>query len=170
MQVASNTSNSCHVVDAQDNEGPDKIQSLEKPFKGTGTPKDIEMKDADADEPAVAAPNGVTATPTSTKKASTSSSSKKKSSGVPEHKTKKLNKKKSKAELHLDCKPGDLYLARMKGHAPWPSVICDEDMLPSQLLNTRPVTTALPDGTFKKPDYADGGKRQNERTFPIMFL
>jgi hypothetical protein len=114
--------------------------------------------------------NGTPSTPANGKKATAAASSKKKSSGVPEHKTKKLNKKKSKAEFHLNCKPGELYLARMKGHAPWPSIVCDEDMLPAQLLNNRPVTTALPDGTYKRADYADGGKRQHERTFPIMFL
>ena len=129
------------------------------------------MKDASAEnETAAAAPNGTPSTPVATKKGSTNGSSKKKSAGVPEHKTKKLNRKKSKPDLHLECKPGDLYLARMKGHPAWPSVICDEAMLPIQLLNSRPVTTALPDGTFKKPEYAEGGKRAHERTFPIMFL
>ena len=111
-----------------------------------------------------------TTTPVSTKKAS-NGSSKKKSSGVPEHKTKKLNKKKSKQAItHLDAQPGEYYLARMKGHPPWPSVVCDEEMLPQSLLDTRPVTTKQADGTFKKPEYADGGKRATERTFPIMFL
>ena len=109
------------------------------------------------------------ATPNSNKKA-VNGSSKKKSAAVPEHKSKKLNKKKSKVNLHLDAVPGELFLARMKGHQPWPSVICDEEMLPTILINSRPVTAALPDGTFKKPEYADGGKRANERTFPIMFL
>ena len=58
----------------------------------------------------------------------------------------------------------------MKGHAPWPSIVCDEEILPESLLNSRPVTTALPDGSFKRPDYAPGGKRQGERTYPVMFL
>ena len=116
--------------------------------------------------------NGSTdpATPATAKKTNGSTSTKKKSSGVPEHKSKKLNKKKSKAEFHLDCQPGELFLARMKGHAPWPSIVCDEEILPESLLNSRPVTTALPDGTFKRPDYAPGGKRQGERTYPVMFL
>ena len=109
-------------------------------------------------------------TPTTIKK-TPNGSSKKKSAGVPEHKTKKLNKKKSKPALtQLGARPGDYYLARMKGHPPWPSVICDEEMLPQSLIDTRPVTTKQPDGTFKKPEYADGGKRAYERTFPIMFL
>ena len=108
-------------------------------------------------------------TPASSKKAS-NGSAKKKSSAVPEHKSRKLNKKKSKPTLRLDAKPGDLYLARMKGHPPWPSVICDEPMLPQILLQSRPITTAQPDGTYRKPEYEDGGKRAYERTFPIMFL
>ena len=58
----------------------------------------------------------------------------------------------------------------MKGHPPWPSVVCDEEMLPHSLLTTRPVTARSSDKTFRKPEYADGGKRAHERTFPIMFL
>ncbi|MCJ1437058.1 hypothetical protein MMC27_006443 [Xylographa pallens] len=135
---------------------------------------DVEMKDAEENgdgavaqsSSSVAAANG---TPASTKK-TTNGSSKKKSSAIPEHKSKKLNKKKSKPALRLEARPGDLFLARMKGHQPWPSIICDEDMLPQILLSSRPITTAQPDGTFKKPEYADGGKRASERTFPIMFL
>ncbi|MCJ1283699.1 hypothetical protein MMC26_003030 [Xylographa opegraphella] len=135
---------------------------------------DVEMKDTEGNgevavaqsSSSVAAVNG---TPASTKKTS-NGSSKKKSSAIPEHKSKKLNKKKSKPVLRLEAKPGDLFLARMKGHPPWPSIICDEAMLPQILLSSRPITTAQPDGTFKKPEYADGGKRASERTFPIMFL
>lgn len=109
-------------------------------------------------------------TPASSKKAA-NCSAKKKSAGVPEHKSKKLNKKKSKPQItQLDAEPGEYYLARMKGHPAWPSVICDEQMLPLSLLDTRPVTTKQPDGTFKKSEYAEGGKRAYERTFPIMFL
>jgi hypothetical protein len=134
--------------------------------------EDTEMKDDEADDAdeSVVNPNLLTnGTPVSTRKASVGSS-KKKSYGVPEHKTKKLNKKKSRPELRLDCKPGELYLARLKGHPPWPAIIADEEMLPESLLKSRPITTALPDGTFRKPEYADGGKRSNERTFPLMFL
>lgn len=117
--------------------------------------------------PAIPPTNG---TPAPSKRASTGGSSRKKSSAVPEHKSKKLNKKKSRPLTNLNAQPGEYYIARMKGHPPWPSVICDEDMLPQSLLTTRPVTAALEDGTFKRPDYADGGKRAHERTFPIMFL
>ena len=76
----------------------------------------------------------------------------------------------SKPLTYLGAKPGEYFIARMKGHPPWPSIICDEDMLPDSLLKSRPVTAQLPDGSFKKPEYADGGKRAYERTFPIMFL
>ncbi|KAL8734776.1 MAG: hypothetical protein Q9181_003061 [Wetmoreana brouardii] len=107
-------------------------------------------------------------TPASGKKATNGSSKKK--AAVPEHKTKKLNKKASKRLTNLDAEPGQYYLARMKGHPPWPSIICDEEMLPMSLLDTRPVTTKMPDGSYKKAEYADGGKRVHERTFPIMFL
>ena len=133
------------------------------------------MKDAE-DKPETVATKPVperastNGTPASSKKKTGHGSSKKKSSAIPEHKTKKLNKKKSKPALRLDAKPGQLYLARLKGHQPWPSIICDEEMLPEILLSSRPITTAQPDGTFKKPEYEDGGKRAYERTFPIMFL
>lgn len=90
--------------------------------------------------------------------------------GVAEHRTRRLGRKKSQHRItHLDAKPGEYYLARLKSYPPWPSIICDEEMLPQSLLNTRPVTTKQADGTYKEP-YADGGKRVHERTFPIMFL
>ena len=95
---------------------------------------------------------------------------KRKSSGIPEHKSKKLNKKKSQAKItHLDAKPGDYFFARLKSYPPWPSIICDEDILPHSLLTTRPITTKKPDGTYNEA-YADGGKKVLDRTFPVMFL
>ena len=151
------------------------ITSSDKPADTPAGTEDTELqemeKSADAggsgsSPAAAAAANG---TPASSKKAS-NGSSKKRSSIIPEHKSKKLNKKKSKPMTHLDAKPGEYYLGRMRGHPPWPSIICDEEMLPSVLLSNRPVTTKQPDGTYKKPEYADGGKRAYERTFPIMFL
>lgn len=89
--------------------------------------------------------------------------------GVPEHKSKKLNKKKSMPVLRLDCKPGEQYWARLKGYPPWPAIICDEQMLPESLLASRPVSTTRPDGTLRD-DFKEGGKNAKERTFPIMFL
>ncbi|KEF58799.1 uncharacterized protein A1O9_03642 [Exophiala aquamarina CBS 119918] len=94
----------------------------------------------------------------------------KSSAGIPEHKGKKLNKKKSMTKItHLDAQPGEYYLARLKSYPPWPSIVCDEEMLPESLLSTRPVTTKKDDGTYNEA-YADGGKKVADRTFPIMFL
>ncbi|SMR51380.1 unnamed protein product [Zymoseptoria tritici ST99CH_1E4] len=109
-------------------------------------------------------------TPASTP-ASGSKDKKRKSTGggVPEHKGKKLNKKKSMPDLNLNCKPGEHYWARLKGYSPWPAIICDESMLPEALLASRPVSTARPDGSFRE-DFEEGGKSVRDRTFPIMFL
>jgi hypothetical protein len=93
-----------------------------------------------------------------------------KSGGVPEHKNKKLNKKASKAKMtHTDAKPGDYFMIRLKGYPLWPGIVCDETMLPNTLLKHRPVTAAKPDGTYRE-DYADGGAKVNDRTFPVMYL
>ncbi|KAI9830789.1 MAG: hypothetical protein M1826_004423 [Phylliscum demangeonii] len=97
------------------------------------------------------------------------SKNKRKSTGGMSERGKKVNKKKSQVLTHLGAQAGDFYLARMKGHPAWPSVICDEDMLPAALLTSRGVSSKRPDGTYRE-DYADGGKRVNERTFPVMFL
>ncbi|KAL4902551.1 hypothetical protein BDW74DRAFT_180656 [Aspergillus multicolor] len=82
----------------------------------------------------------------------------------------KLNRKKSITRItHLDAKAGDYYLARLRSFPPWPAIICDEEILPQSLLSSRPVTARRADGTYRE-DYADGGKRVAERTFPVMFL
>ena len=130
--------------------------------------EDAEVKDSSAfqatSDPAVEA-NG---TPSTSKRPQ--NGKRKSTAGVPEHKTKKLNKKKSLPKItHLDAQPGEYYFARLKSYPPWPAIICDEGMLPHSLLSTRPVTTKQADGTYKEA-YADGGKRVHERTFPIMFL
>ncbi len=150
----------------------DNSNKATEPPHNTRGPKDTEMKDTqDVSEDAGAAASPTTnGTPAHSKRASMGGSSKKRAAAVPEHKSKKLNKKKSKPLTNLAAQPGEYYIARMKGHPPWPSIICDEDMLPQSLLTSRPVTAQLADGTFKKPEYADGGKRAYERTFPIMFL
>ncbi|KEQ93469.1 hypothetical protein AUEXF2481DRAFT_321291 [Aureobasidium subglaciale EXF-2481] len=93
----------------------------------------------------------------------------KSTSGVPEHKSKKLNKKKSLAQLNLDIKAGDYYWARLKGYPPWPSVVCDEDMLPEILLGSRPVSAKRADGSYRE-DFEDEGKNARDRTYPVMFL
>ncbi|KAI3342792.1 hypothetical protein F4824DRAFT_119928 [Ustulina deusta] len=125
-----------------------------------------EDKSAEGAEPAADAGDNDTndATPTATK-----SQPRRKSTSVTE-KGKKLNRKASKAKiLHLDAKPGDHYFAKLKGFPPWPVVICEEDMLPHNMLNSRPVTASRPDGTYRE-DFADGGKRAADRTFPVMYL
>jgi hypothetical protein len=97
---------------------------------------------------------------------------KRKSIGVPEHRTKKtLGKKKSTVNLASQPDPevGDYRLARVKGFPPWPCIVCEDEMLPDSLILKRPVGAKRPDGTYK-PDYADGGKKVNERSFPVLFL
>lgn len=71
--------------------------------------------------------------------------------------------------MHLDAKPGDYFMVKLKGYPTWPAVICDESMLPQALLATRPQTAARGDGSYRE-EYADGGKRAKERTFPVMFM
>lgn len=47
-------------------------------------------------------------------------------------------------ELHLDVQPGQYWFAVLKGYPPWPAIVCDEEMLPENLLATRPVTAREP--------------------------
>ena len=105
---------------------------------------------------------------TSAKKSS-SKGKRRSSTGPPEHKSKKLNRKKSMATLQLDAQPGDYFFARMKGYPKWPSIICDEEMLPESLLQTRPVTAMKPDGTYRE-DFLPGGKNVKDRTYAVMYL
>ncbi|KAK5124281.1 hypothetical protein LTR85_001984 [Meristemomyces frigidus] len=124
-----------------------------------------EVTAPDGDTTEVAEGTGASdSTPASGKK-----EKRKSTGGIPEHKSKKLNKKKSMINLNLDCKPGEFYWARLKGYPPWPAIICDEQMLPESLLASRPVSTARPDGSLRA-DFQEGGKNAKERTFPIMFL
>ena len=174
----STTETSCfyaaHKINGDTKHSP--VDAPVQPSVPTRLSEDTQTDDAEASKETEEAPSRATApsaangTPVTNKRTSTSASSKKKSSAVPEHKSKKLNKKKSKPLTNLGAQPGEYYFARMKGHPPWPSIICDEEMLPLSLLTTRPVTAALPDGSFKRADYAEGGKRAYERTFPVMFL
>lgn len=154
---APHTNGATHEVPKEDEETAGKQATTEvNAPDGEGT---AEV----ADVPSAPAVDG-SATPASGKK-----DRRKSAAGVPEHKSKKLNKKKSMPSLHLECRPGDFYWARLKGYPPWPSIICDEQMLPESLLATRPVSTARPDGSIRD-DFKEGGKNAKERTFPIMFL
>jgi hypothetical protein len=124
-------------------------------------PKPQEEAEAAADAESAPKTNG---TPASTKKSSTD---RRRSSGAGE---KKLNRKKSQSRItHLDAKPGDYYLARLRSYAPWPAIVCDEEMLPQSLLDSRPITAKQADGTYRA-DYADDGRRAHERSFPVMFF
>ncbi|KAH6604716.1 hypothetical protein Trco_006423 [Trichoderma cornu-damae] len=126
--------------------------------KKTDADGDAEMKDAadtaaepEADTPAVKGKN-------------------RRKSTAGESKGKTLSKKGSKARLtHIDAQPGDHFLVKLKGFPAWPAIICDEDMLPQALINTRPVSAARPDGSYSEA-YADGGKRVHDRSFPVMYL
>jgi PWWP domain len=135
--------------------------------------EDVEMKDAAPTEPATTEPvvTGDVADMNGAAPPAKANNGKRKSTGgVPEHKNKKLNKKKSMSKMtHLDAQPGDYFYARLKSYPPWPSIICDESMLPLTLTSTRPITTKKEDGTYNEA-YADGGKKVTDRTFPIMFL
>lgn len=102
--------------------------------------------------------------------ASAKKNQKRKSFGaVPEHKSKKLNRKKSMPNLNLDVEPGQYWYARMKGHPPWPAIVCDEEMLPESLIKNRPVSAARHDGTYRE-DFMEGGKNVRDRRYPVMFL
>lgn len=109
----------------------------------------------------VASTNGTTSAPKKEKRKS--------SGGVPEHKKKNLSRKKSMPDLHLNVQPGQYWYCLMKGYKPWPSIVCDEEMLPESLLMKRPVSAMRPDGTYRE-DFMEGGKQVRDRRYPVMFL
>jgi hypothetical protein len=141
-------------------------QTDEKP---TSNPEeDVEMKDIKADDDAPGADESVISVVDTLAPGDKSKARRK--SNVPEHKTKKLNKKASKAKMtHVDAKPGDYFYIRLKGYPLWPGIVAAEDMLPGLILKSRPMTAAQADGSFRG-DYADGGSKVNSRTFPVMYL
>ncbi|KAJ5154049.1 uncharacterized protein N7500_009488 [Penicillium coprophilum] len=144
----------------------DAEAEAEKPAPSDEAPEakaDGETAEAAPADAEAAAPAEANGTPASAKK---SSKNRRTSTGA----TQKLNRKKSQSRItHLDAKPGQTYLARLRSYAPWPAIICDEDILPPSLLETRPVTAMQKDGSYKG-DYGDGGRRAHERTFPVMFF
>lgn len=143
--------------------------ATEKPAeneKKTDADGDAEMKDAA--ETAAAAEPEADAAAADTPAAAKGKGRRKSTAG--ESKGKTLSKKGSKARLtHIDAQPGDHFLVKLKGFPAWPAIICDEDMLPQALINTRPVSAARPDGSYSEA-YADGGKRVHDRSFPVMYL
>ncbi|KAF2674934.1 hypothetical protein BT63DRAFT_24523 [Microthyrium microscopicum] len=124
------------------------------------TSADVDETVADASEAPVAANGDAAPTPASKK------NSKRKSVSTP---AKKLNKKKSMPNLHLDVKPGEYWYVQMKGYPAWPAIVCDEEMLPASLLKYRPVSTMRLDGTYRE-DFEEGGKNVRDRRYPVMFL
>jgi hypothetical protein len=136
----------------------------------TANNDDVEMKEGakegDAAPSVSESADGPLATSASTSKAK----GRRKSGGVPEHKSKKLSKKPSKAKMtHIDAQPGDYFFIRLKGYPLWPGIVVDEDMLPPLMLKNRPVTGIRADGTYRE-GYEDGGSKAKDRTFPVMYL
>lgn len=73
-------------------------------------------------------------------------------------------------QTHTNAKPGEYYAARFKSYPPWPAIVCDEELLAfSPLAAKRPQAAPQPGGMWNEA-FADGGKRVNERQFPVMFL
>jgi hypothetical protein len=148
-------------TDAQATESSTEKPDAEK--KEPADEGDADMKDA-GEASVVEADQSIAAVETPSAKA------KDRRKSVGEGKAKTLNKKGSKARItHIDAKPGDHFLVKLKGFPAWPAIVCDEAMLPEALLNSRPVTAAKPDGTYADA-YAEGGKRVYDRTFPVMYL
>ncbi|KAM0314976.1 hypothetical protein ACHAO8_004267 [Botrytis cinerea] len=150
---------------------PDRSVQEAPPASTPADGDDAELKGEEQSEDGapVADESAELADATASTPASASKLKGRRKSNVPEHK-KKLNKKQSKAKLtHTDAKPGDYFYVRLKGYPLWPAIVCDEDMLPSTLIKSRPVTAMRADGTYRS-DYEDGGSKAKDRTFPVMYL
>ena len=125
---------------------------------------------AEAASPVAGGEAPTVATPGSSKAKAGPKVARRKSTGGAVGGGKKLNRKGSKAKItHIDAMPGDHFFVKLKGYPQWPVVICDESMLPQTLIKTRPVTAARADGTYRD-DFADGGKKSGDRSFPVMYL
>lgn len=151
-----------------DKQVPSGEPAEEKPATTSETTKmDAEPDVKDASPADGDHTNGGADTPTTGSK---SKSAGRRKSGVPEHKSRKLNKKQSKAKMtQIDAKPGDYFYIRFKKYPLWPGIVADESMLPAAMLAKRPVSAASPDGVYRD-DYADGGVRAKDRSFPVMFF
>lgn len=133
-----------------------------------GAPTEDKTEQADAGAPNADGDDADAAAPNASK--SKTPARRKSTAGADGAKGKKLNKKGSRAAItHIDAQPGQHFFIKLKGYPQWPCIICDEDMLPHALIKTRPVSAARSDGTYRE-DFADGGKRAADRTFPIMYL
>lgn len=133
-----------------------------------GAPTEDKTEQADAGAPNAGGDDANAAAPNASK--TKTPARRKSTAGADSAKGKKLNKKASRAAItHIDAQPGQHFFIKLKGYPQWPCIICDEDMLPHALIKTRPVSAARSDGTYRE-DFADGGKRAADRTFPIMYL
>lgn len=143
-----------------EDEDSEMKDAIEAPVAATTETSTVPLKAADEADASTVVP----VTPSADK------SKGRRKSTVGTDSKKKLNRKNSKARItHMDAQPGDYFFVKLKGYPPWPAVVCDEDMLPDSLLKSRPVTAARQDGTYRE-DFADGGKRAADRTFPVMYL
>lgn len=130
-----------------------------------GAPTGDKTEQADSGAPAAGGDDASAAAPKTKTPAR-----RKSTAGADSAKGKKLNKKGSRAAItHIDAQPGQHFFIKLKGYPQWPCIICDEDMLPHALIKSRPVSAMRADGTYRE-DFADGGKRAADRTFPIMYL
>nr|OQO30553.1 hypothetical protein B0A51_01179 [Rachicladosporium sp. CCFEE 5018] len=150
-------------------EGEAPITKQDEEIAGKQATTEVTAPDGEQTTEAAVGPGDAATDDAPTTNGNSKDKKRKSTGGVPEHKVKKLNRKKSMPTLNLDCKPGDYYWARLKGYPPWPSIICSEDMIPEPLLASRPVSAARPDGSIRD-DFKEGGKNVKERTWPIMFL
>lgn len=140
------------------------------PDKLATSPEDTAMKtNINPDDMAPATSESVEAG-TEAPALSSKSKARRKSSGIPEHRVKKLNKKASRAKMsHPDAQPGNYFMIRLKGYPLWPAIVAEESMLPTSLLKSRPNSAAKTDGVWG-PGYEEGGNKVNDRSFPVMYL
>lgn len=158
IAIASATTNEKDAEKAETDPATAGAQATTEATAPDGTNAEAETVPSDG-----AAADGTAATPASAK------GKRKSTGGVPEHKNKKANKRKSMVNLVPDAQPGDYFFAKFKGFPPWPSIICDESMLPETLLASRPVSALNSQGDLRE-DFQPGGKNAKDRTYPIMFL
>lgn len=144
------------------------VEMKDAPDATTSPPAEDKTEQGDAGAPNAGGDDANAAAPNASK--TKTPARRKSTAGADSAKGKKLNKKASRAAItHIDAQPGQHFFIKLKGYPQWPCIICDEDMLPHALIKTRPVSAARSDGTYRE-DFADGGKRAADRTFPIMYL
>lgn len=160
-------------ADSAENSGETPGTKEAQPQEVSTADTDLEMRDVAGDAPPLAADDdaaAATAPAAATGTPSAKGRGGRRKSSAGDTKGKTLGRKASKARLtHADAKPGQHFLVKLKGFPAWPAIICDESMLPPAIVNSRPVSAARPDGTYSDA-YADGGKKAQDRSFPVMYL